>query len=391
MTRIAVVWFIYRSTGSSLWLGATSFAGQLPILLGIPLSGWLMNRLSSRLLLFVTQCFALLESLALALFALTNRLDPPSIIILAGLRGAISAVQYPARQAILVELCGDDRLKTALAIDSLHVNLARLFGPAAAGILLVHAGEAMCFLIDAITCLFPMILLLSLPYRGSAVLVCRQREMKNPIRDWAKSPIGHKMFVPLCLLTITSLVGITFTVLLPQYVISVLSSDSILLGNLTCISGIGAIVGVIAIITVKRDAGVFDIYFSCILAGVCLVLLGIISDIRVSYLLIFILSFSIAWQVSVTGVLLQKTFPPASRGRAASLQNALFYGSMPFGSLLLGLLAQWAGTTNAFLSAGLCCSFAGLVAIGAEPRMWIRGKAGRAVAPPPAAAGDMTR
>src|ERR1051325_397778 len=72
MTRIATSWLVYRLTGSALLLGIVCFAGQIPSFLLAPFAGVLVDRWNRHRLLVITQVLALLQSLALAILALTG-------------------------------------------------------------------------------------------------------------------------------------------------------------------------------------------------------------------------------------------------------------------------------------------------------------------------------
>src|SRR5436190_1536914 len=72
ITRIATSWLVYRLTGSDLLLGVTGFAGQIPMLVLAPFAGVLVDRWNRHRMLVITQILSALQSLALAVLALTH-------------------------------------------------------------------------------------------------------------------------------------------------------------------------------------------------------------------------------------------------------------------------------------------------------------------------------
>src|SRR5882724_11696491 len=80
MTRIATSWLVYRLTGSSLLLGAVSFAGQIPTVLVAPFAGVWVDRWNRHRVLIWTQVLAMLQSAALAALTLSGRVTIPWVL-----------------------------------------------------------------------------------------------------------------------------------------------------------------------------------------------------------------------------------------------------------------------------------------------------------------------
>src|SRR6202161_1338209 len=152
MTRVATSWLVYRLTGSALLLGLVGFAGQIPTFLLAPFAGVLVDRLNRRNMLVWTQALAGLQSLALAGLTLARIITVHEVIWLSVLQGLINAFDMPGRQAFLVQMVEEKQdLGNAIALNSSMVNMARLVGPALAGIVIGSVGEGYCFLIDGIS------------------------------------------------------------------------------------------------------------------------------------------------------------------------------------------------------------------------------------------------
>ena len=152
MTRVATSWLIYRLTGSALLLGLVSFAGQIPTFLLAPFAGVLVDRLDRRKMLVWTQALAALQSLALAVLTLTKVINIHEVLWLSVLQGLINAFDMPGRQAFLVQMIEEKQdLGNAIALNSSMVNMARLIGPALAGMVIGVVGEGYCFLTDGVS------------------------------------------------------------------------------------------------------------------------------------------------------------------------------------------------------------------------------------------------
>ncbi|MDR5726282.1 MAG: MFS transporter, partial [Terriglobia bacterium] len=152
MTRIATSWLVYRLTKSSLLLGTVSFAGQIPTFLLAPFAGVLVDRLDRRQVLVCTQTLAMVQSLLLAWLTLSNRVNIQEVLWLSAFQGVINAFDMPGRQTFMVQMVENRAdLSNAIAINSSMVNLARLIGPALAGVIIAASSEGYCFLIDGIS------------------------------------------------------------------------------------------------------------------------------------------------------------------------------------------------------------------------------------------------
>ena len=170
MTRLATSWLVYRLTGSSLLLGAVSFAGQIPTFFLSPLAGVWIDRWDRRRVLLVTQLLAAVQSLALAALALSGRITVAEVLWLSVFQGLINAFDMPARQSFLVQMVdGRTDLSNAIALNSTMVNGARLLGPAVAGITIAAVGEGYCFLIDGVSYFAVIVSLLAMKVEGRTV------------------------------------------------------------------------------------------------------------------------------------------------------------------------------------------------------------------------------
>ena len=72
------------------------------------------------------------------------------------LLGTVTAADTPARQSFVVEMVGQDDLQNAVSLNSANFNLARVVGPAVAGLFIglfasEVTGTGSAFLVDAVS------------------------------------------------------------------------------------------------------------------------------------------------------------------------------------------------------------------------------------------------
>ena len=246
ITRVATSWLVYRLTGSAAALGIVGFAGQIPTFLLAPFAGVWVDRWSRTEWLVVTQLLSMLQSLALAWLAFSGTITVTDIVLLSALQGIINAFDTPARQAFVVEMVEDRAdLPNAIALNSSMVNGARLVGPSVAGVLIAVAGEGWCFLLDGISYVAVIASLLMMRLAPAEPRGAEKRVLVD-LRDGFRYAFG---FAPirsvLLLITLISLMGMPYTVLMPLMAATVLHGGPHTLGFLMGATGIGALGGAV--------------------------------------------------------------------------------------------------------------------------------------------------
>ena len=89
------------------------------------------------------------QALILGVLTVTGVVHVWEIAVLAALLGLNNAFENPARQSFMLEMVGPEHLRNAVSLNSVLVNIARVIGPAVAGILIATVGEGPCFLVNA--------------------------------------------------------------------------------------------------------------------------------------------------------------------------------------------------------------------------------------------------
>lgn len=376
LTRIATSWLIYRLTGSALLLGVLGFAGQIPTFLLAPLAGVLVDRWDRHRVLVVTQVMAMIQSGVLAVLALGGVIQVWHVVGLSVFQGIINAFDMPARQALVVEMVEDRAdLPNAIALNSSMVNAARLIGPSVAGVLIAGVGEGYCFLIDAVSYLAVIASLLLMRIPARSVAPRRARVLADFKEGFAYAAGSKPIRSVLLLLAVVSLMGTPYTVLLPVIAREVLGGGPNTLGLLTAASGLGALGGAVYLASRQTVVGLGRvIVVSTVAFG-----LGLIAFSRAGVLwlclpLMFVIGAGMMLQMASSNTILQTIVDEDKRGRVMSLFAMAFFGTVPFGSLLAGVLATRLGAENTILVGGIVCVIAGIVFLRDLPalRRWVR-------------------
>jgi MFS family permease len=362
MTKVATSWLVYRLTGSALLLGLVGFAGQIVSFALGPVAGVFVERVDRRKLLVWTQAAAAVQSLALAWLTLAGVITIWEIIALTTFQGLINALDTPGRHTFLVQMVEEPNdLANAIAINSSMANGARLIGPAIAGMLIAAVGEGWCFLIDGVS-YFPVIASLLMMRIRPVTLRRRAATMVEEIREgWDYIRKFRPIRTVLLLFSLTSLMGYPYTVLLPVFAGDILHGGAHTLGWLTGASGIGAVISGLSLTLRKSVTGLTRmLQISSLVLGTGLIFFGMSHTLWMSLVLMVFVGFGLMQTAAASNTIIQSLVSEDKRARAMSYYTMAFFGSVPFGSLLAGILAQQIGAPYTAMVTGAWCIWGSL-------------------------------
>jgi MFS family permease len=347
---------VYRLTRSTLLVGVVAFAGLFPTFAFAPLAGVWMDRVDRRSLLVWTQVAAAVQSLLMAALTIAGIVTIGEIIALALMQGVINAFDMPARQSFLVQMVENrNDLSNAIALNSSMVNGARLVGPALAGILIGIIGEGGCFLIDGISYIAVIVSLLLMrvvPRQRGAVAGTIEQ-----IREgWRYVSTFRPVRSILMLAALVCFVGYPYTVVLPVFASEVFGGGGPTLGLLTGAAGAGALVAALSLAARKTVVGLTrNLQATTTIVGAGLILFGVSRWLWLSLILIAVIGFGIMQAVAASNTIIQTLVSDDKRGRVMSYFTMAVTGATPFGSLLIGALANRFGAPITLVVAGVLC------------------------------------
>jgi MFS family permease len=355
ITQTATVWLVYHLTSSAFWLGMVTFLGQIPIVLLAPVSGVCVDRFDRMKLLKLTQIFAMLQSLALGLFALSGTITIFWLTLLAVIQGVINAFDMPTRQSLVIHLVEKrEDLTNVIALNSSMFNIARLIGPGLAGYIIHSVGVGYCFLIDGASYLA---VLVALAY----IRIVPHRRTEKIESIWSEFNAGIKYalgFGPIRQLILTTgcfaVFGLSFAVLIPVFAEEVFKGDARMLGLLMSCSAVGSVLAALYLATRKGLKGLSTIIVSgAVTLGIALLVFAFSKNLHLSMFCLMLGGLGQILIMASNNTLLQNLVDEQKRGRVLSLYGMAFLGGLPLGSLLTGALADWLGPSLATMICGI--------------------------------------
>jgi MFS family permease len=371
LSRFATAWMAYRLTGSAWILGLVAFFSQAPTSLLAPFAGVLVDRWDRHRTIVVTQVAAMLQSVLLAVFALTHTMTVWHLLVLGAVQAVINALDMPARQSFLGQMIDDPAdLPNAIALNSSIINGARLVGPAIAALLVDLAGEGMCFAVDAAS------------YLAVLASLLMMRVEKRPVRPRTGHVLAelaeglHYVWnfplvrAVLLLIAASSVLGGAYSTLLPIVATTTLHGGPHTLGILMSSAGCGALVSALYLASRRTVLGLPTVIKRCAFSlGVGLIALELATTTLVAVPLLFAVGMAMVMQSAATNTLIQTLVDDRMRGRVISLYAMAFFGGTPVGALLEGALADQIGAIHTLAVAGVLCVASAAVFAAALPRL----------------------
>jgi len=361
MQRVAQDWLVLQLThDSGSALGITTGLQFLPLLLFSLWGGVIADRYSKRGILMVTQAAMGGLALLLGMLALTGSVRIWEVYLLAFALGMVTVVDNPTRQAFAVEMVGADGMANAIALNSAVFNLARIAGPAVAGLVIGFVGTPAAFLINAAS--------------YGAVLIGLKLMRPDELHSARRAPRGAgqlrealsyvrarpSLWMPLILLFFVSTFGMNFQVTTALMSRTVFHTGAGAFGIASAVFALGALGG--ALLAARRSRPTLRLLLATSFA---FSFFEIVTGMVPSYLAflfalvptgVAMLTFTTAANSST-----QLSTSPEMRGRVMGLYMLVFLGGTPIGSPLAGWVAEVAGARLSMIAGGVISMLATVV------------------------------
>ncbi len=147
---VARGWLVYDLSGSSVWVGVTTFAAMIPLFLVPPVAGFLADKFERRRLLGYVFASQLAHNAVLAALAMSGVIEPWHLVVLAFFNGSARAAQMPISQSLLPNLVPKKLLLNAIALNSATMHGSRLLGAGVVAPLLANDAAGPAFAICSV-------------------------------------------------------------------------------------------------------------------------------------------------------------------------------------------------------------------------------------------------
>ncbi|NNM95928.1 MAG: MFS transporter [Bacteroidia bacterium] len=355
MQRTAVYWVVYVDTRSSFMLGLTMFCTQFPSFLFSLFGGVVSDKYNRYRVLIITQVASLVQAALLAILVIFTNYQVWEILLLSALLGFINAFDVPARQALVYDMVDDkNHLPNAIAINSSMVNLARLTGPALAGVALARWGAGTCFMLNAISFVAVIASLLLMRFT-KPIPVMHTRNMIGELKaGFAYLRKERGLALIIIYLGSMSLLVLPFNALLPVFAKNIFKGNASTYGFLNSMIGLGAIAGTLFLASLKSHNSLKRILlFTTLVFGVGLMLFSVTGNFALASVFAVVTGFGMMAQVTLSNTIIQTTVAEDMRGRVISYYAMAFFGLQPLGALMVGSVSGSIGAPRTLFAEGI--------------------------------------
>lgn len=354
--QTALSWLIYDMTDSKFMLGLISALGSLPMFFFAIFGGVIADRLPKKRTLIATQSVSMVLVGVLAALVLLNVYKIWHIILISVLLGINFAVDMPVRQAFLIDITGKEDLMNGIALNSSLVNLARVLGPAIAGIIMVKYGVSWCFVINSLSFLAVIIALCYLKIPEIKIKERTESIVQYTISGFRYVKQNKVILESMIIMALMGIFGWSYALLIPALAKDIFSKGEQGYALLVSANGIGALAGALFIAYIgnspnKRRIMNGGIYFFSIMVF----LLSFSKVYWISLILIAGAGMGLLIYFSSCTTLIQSSVEDSVRGRVMGIWALLFGGMMPLGNLFAGVFAQYFGVPATLLLSSIIC------------------------------------
>ena len=344
MQDVGAGWLMTSLSSSPSLVALVEAADSLPVMLLALPAGAIADIVDRRRLLIATQVYLMVIAAALGILTWLNVMTPWMLLGFTFALGVGAAMLMPAWAAIVPELVPPEELPSAVALNSIAINVSRTIGPAIAGVLVAAVGAWLVFVLNALS------------YIGILAVLMRWRRQRRksslPAERFVSAiRVGLRFVTHTRALQIVLIRGSAFFVfasatwsLFPLIVRRELGMGPEIYGLLLTCIGIGAVGGALLLPRARarfsRDALVAG---ASALYAVAALMLGHVQNLAL--LAVAMLATGVAWIsiLSALQVAAQMTLPAWVRARGLAAFVMVFMGGMALGSILWGQVAARVG------------------------------------------------
>ncbi|MEO5709564.1 MAG: MFS transporter [Nocardioidaceae bacterium] len=368
MQRVAQDWLVLQLTGfNGTALGITTGLQFLPILLLSPYAGLIADRFPKRRLLQVTQLMLAVPAFVLGLLAVTGVAQSWHVYLLAFIFGIGSAFDAPARQSFVSEIVGPDDLTNAVGLNSASFNLARMVGPALAGLLIAGLGSG-------VPATGAVILVNAVSYGAVILSLQRMRDSelnravptprhKGMIREGMRYVLARPdLMLILTIVFFAGTFGLNFQLTSALMATEVFHKGAGEYGILGTTLAIGSLTG--ALLAARRGRIRHRlVILAALVFGVAEIVAGVLPSYLAFAIWTPVIGIASLTMITSANATFQMSVAPEMRGRVMALYMMIFMGGTPIGSPIVGWVGESFGARWTLVGGGVATILGTVLAV----------------------------
>jgi MFS family permease len=356
MQMMAQGYVMSTLTNKAILLGLVSFAAGLPTIIFTPIGGSAADRLDKRKILIATQIAQIIFAIALGWLVMTNRIQISHIIFFSAFLGVTIAFEMPAISALVPELVRRDEIAPAIALDRAVFHGSRLVGPSIAGFFVAWWGAASAFFSNALSFVALILALVSLPKRqlGTAE---EEEQRRSGFVEGIRYVRSNRIIISMIMLIACNTIFVFPAIspaMLPLYVRNILQLGPQSLGSLMAISGTGAVLGAVGLLSVARARRLRFMTGNVIAIAFGVFCMSWSHSFWVIAGAMGLIAIALSMNFGLANTIVQEHAPAELRGRVSAVFGMSFFGLMPIGGLVVPGISDLIGMRTALAVAAVC-------------------------------------
>ena len=369
MQMLARGYLVYEITGSASLLGFVSAGMAIPMLFLAPLGGAIADRVERKRLIQGGQFIVALLAVVVGIAIATGRIEWYHLMAASILQGTVWTFMMPARQAIIPQIVGRERIGNAMAINAAGMSAMTLLAPAIAGGLYALVGPDKVYFIIAGLSFLSVALTTLVPKPARGATPGRKRDMLRDIGDGLVYIRGNSMVMVLLIMGLaTTLLASPFRMLLPVFVVDIYNRGPDSMGLLVAIMGGGSLIGSLSIAALGNWRRGMLLLVGTFVSGAALLLIASFPFYYAAAAIMLLVGLGDAGRRTINMGLIMEVVEDQYRGRVMSV-FMMNFGLMPLGVLPAGMIADALGGQMAIGLLGILLVLVTLVILLTQKRL----------------------
>jgi MFS family permease len=340
MQQMAQGWVMATLTTSAFALGLVTFASTLPILLLTMYGGLLADRLDKRFIIIACLVAQSLLAVAIGWLVGSGQIAIWHVLVAGIVLGIVTAFEMPAASALVPELVAKEDISSAIAVDRSVFHATRLAGPALGGWLIGTFGTSAAFYVNATSFSALIIALLTIKLR--ALDPEAEEERRTGLKEglaFVRQDRPTMVMIGLMALS-TLFISPFFMIMMPLYSMHVLHLGAAQHGILLGSSGVGAVIGSIALLSIPGPHRQACLCAAVVVVSIATAGLSFAAGLPLAIVSIITLTLGTSTIFGLSNTIVQERAPDGLRGRVSAIASLAFFGVLPFASLATTKLAD---------------------------------------------------
>lgn len=359
LTVVAVPYQVFELTGSTLAVGLLGLAQLVPLLLLSLLGGALADAIDRRKILMWSPLVLALTSAGLMWNALVDQPMIWPLFVLSAFNAGISAIDGPARQAMVPGLVGSTLLPSALAMNQTLVNLAKAAFPALGGLLIATLGLGFTFATETVCFLIAAMLMRGIP---PVALAGGGRRLEfSSVAEGFRFLKNRKVIQAALLIDLSAMVFGMPTALFPAMGTGVFGGNAFTVGLLYAAPGVGALIAALTsgwVGSVRRQGRA--VVIAVVGWGGAIAIFGLTNSLSLALTMLGLAGAADVVSAIFRGTITQLSTPDELRGRISAIHLGVVAGGPRLGDLEAGVVASLTSVRFSVVSGGIACVLAAL-------------------------------